>query len=153
VSPKQKQRLLFVGLLVVGIGTAAALALYALQENVAYFFSPSEVQAGKSPAQRNFRLGGLVEKGSLQKEGDGLTIHFTVTDGPASVPVTYHGLLPDLFREGQGIVAFGRMDGGDFRAEEVLAKHDEKYMPPEAAEALRRAATDGAPLMAQEEAR
>jgi len=142
MSPKQKQRLLFVGVLIVGIGSAAALALSALRENVAYFFSPSEVQAGKSPAQHHFRLGGLVEKGSVKKESDGLTVHFAITDGPASVPVTYRGLLPDLFREGQGIVALGRMDGKDFRAEEVLAKHDEKYMPPEAAQALRQASAE-----------
>jgi cytochrome c-type biogenesis protein CcmE len=139
VSPKQKQRLAFVLILVVGVGSAAALALSALGENVAYFFSPSEVQAGKSPAMRNFRLGGLVERGSVKKEGDGLTVHFIITDGAASVPVTYRGLLPDLFREGQGIVAFGRMDGTHFTADEVLAKHDENYMPPEAAQALRNA--------------
>jgi cytochrome c-type biogenesis protein CcmE len=139
MSPKQKQRLAFVLILVLGVGAAAALALTALDENVAYFFSPSEVQAGKSPVMRNFRLGGLVEQGSVRKEGDGLTVHFTITDGVAAVPVTYHGLLPDLFREGQGIVAFGQMDGARFSADEVLAKHDENYMPPEAAQALRNA--------------
>jgi len=139
MSPKQKQRLAFVVALVIGVGAAAALALTALDENVAYFFSPTEVQAGKAPTARSFRLGGLVESGSLAKTGDGLTVHFTVSDGGARVPVTYRGLLPDLFREGQGIVAFGRMEAGRFTADEVLAKHDENYMPPEAAHALQQA--------------
>lgn len=140
MTPKRTQRLLLIAGLVVGVGTAATLAALAFRENMLFFFAPAQVQAGDAPVGRNFRLGGLVADGSVQRVGDGLTVDFTVTDGAASVPVRYTGLLPDLFREGQGVVALGRLDAdGRFAAEEVLAKHDENYMPPEVAEALKTA--------------
>ena len=133
------KRLAFVVIGLAGLGVAAALVLNALNSNLALFISPSEVKAGKAPADRAFRLGGLVEKGSLQRENDGLTVHFVVTDNAESIQVTYTGILPDLFREGQGVVAQGRLeDGKHFKATEVLAKHDEKYMPPEVAAALKK---------------
>lgn len=140
MTPKRSQRLLLVGLLVVGVGLAATLASLAFRENMLFFFAPSQVHAGDAPLDRNFRLGGLVAAGSVTRAGDGLTIDFTVTDGAASVPVRFTGLLPDLFREGQGVVAMGKLDAdGRFTAEEVLAKHDENYMPPEVAAALKAA--------------
>lgn len=140
MTPKRTQRLLLIVGLVIGVGTAAALAALAFRENMLFFFAPAQVQAGGAPVGRNFRLGGLVADGSVKRAGDGLTVDFVVTDGAASVPVRYTGLLPDLFREGQGVVALGRLDAdGRFAAEEVLAKHDENYMPPEVAEALKTA--------------
>jgi cytochrome c-type biogenesis protein CcmE len=139
MSPKQKRRLILASLLVGGIGGALALALTAFRENILFFYSPSEVVAGKVPAQAAFRLGGLVTTGSLKREADGLTVRFTVTDTAQSVPVRFRGILPDLFREGQGVVAHGRLSGDVFDADEVLAKHDENYMPPEAADAVKKA--------------
>jgi cytochrome c-type biogenesis protein CcmE len=140
MTPKRTQRLLLITGLVAGVCIAATLAALAFRENMLFFFAPAQVQAGDAPVGRNFRLGGLVTDGSLQRGGDGLTVDFTVTDGAATVPVRYTGLLPDLFREGQGVVALGHLDAdGRFVAEEVLAKHDEKYMPPEVAEALKTA--------------
>lgn len=137
MNPKRKQRLIIVALIVLGVGAATALVLTAFSENLLFFYSPSQVLAAEAPVNRNFRLGGLVEEGSLRREGDGLTVRFVVTDLKASTPVVYTGILPDLFREGQGIVALGRLGpDGVFTAEEVLAKHDENYMPPEVAEAL-----------------
>jgi cytochrome c-type biogenesis protein CcmE len=125
------------------LGVATALVLSAFRDNLVFFYSPSQVAAGEVPAQRSFRLGGLVEDGSLQRAGDGLDVRFVVTDRAQSVPVVYRGALPDLFREGRGVVAQGRLEGGGvqrrFVAAEVLAKHDENYMPPEAAQALRQA--------------
>lgn len=127
-------------LIVVGLAAltgAAALILNALQSNINHFFSPTEVIANAAPKDRSFRLGGLVEKGSVQREDDGLTVHFRVTDNAEIVPVIYTGILPDLFREGEGVVAQGKIGrDGVFMADEVLAKHDETYMPPEVAEAL-----------------
>jgi len=121
-------------------GVAVALVLNAFRSNLVFFFSPSQVAAHEAPTLRTFRLGGLVEPGSLRREGDGLTVRFIVTDTARTVPVVYHGLLPDLFREGKGVVANGRLGGdGVFVAQEVLAKHDENYMPPEAADALKKA--------------
>ncbi len=121
----------------VGLGLVAALVLNAMKGSISYFFSPTEVAEGKAPPNHVFRLGGLVEKGSLKREGDGLTVHFTVTDTAKSIQVAYTGILPDLFREGQGMIAQGKMGpGGEFVADEVLAKHDENYMPPEVAKAL-----------------
>ena len=140
LNAKRKRRLMMVGLLVVGVGIAAALALSAFRENILYFYSPTEVLSGEAPAGHKFRLGGLVVEGSVRRETDGLTVHFGLTDTAKEIPVMYSGILPDLFREGQGIVAHGRLDeGGVFVADEVLAKHDENYMPPEVAAALENA--------------
>ena len=137
LNAKRKRRLMMVGLLVVGVGIAAALALSAFRENILYFYSPTEVLSGEAPAGHKFRLGGLVVEGSVRRETDGLTVHFGLTDTAKEIPVMYSGILPDLFREGQGIVAHGRLDeAGVFVADEVLAKHDENYMPPEVAAAL-----------------
>ena len=122
-------------------GAATALTLNAFRSNLVFFFSPTQIAAKEAPVAQVFRLGGLVERGSIQRERDGMTIRFIVTDTARGVPVVYHGLLPDLFREGKGVVARGRLgEDGVFVANEVLAKHDENYMPPEAADALRRAA-------------
>jgi cytochrome c-type biogenesis protein CcmE len=140
MTPKRKQRLMFVALIVIGIGAAVALALSAFQENLLYFYTPSQVADGEAPKGRAFRVGGLVEAGSVTRESDGLTVHFTVTDTAKSIPITYKGILPDLFREGQGIVAMGRLGVNDeFVADEVLAKHDENYMPPEVGDAIKKA--------------
>lgn len=135
----RKRRLLFVLLGLAAVSIATALVLNALNSNVMFFYSPSQIQAGEAPRNAAFRLGGLVEAGSVRRaQGGGLDVHFTVTDGAHSIPVRYRGLLPDLFREGKGVVAAGRLqDGLVFVATEVLAKHDENYMPPEAAAALK----------------
>lgn len=136
MSPRQR-RGLAVGLIVLLVGAAAALVLSAFRQNLVFFFSPSQVQAGEVPQGRAFRLGGLVEAGSLQRSADGLDTRFIVTDEVQRVAVQYRGLLPDLFKEGKGVVAQGRLsEAGHFVADEVLAKHDENYMPPEAARAL-----------------
>ncbi|VAW87031.1 Cytochrome c-type biogenesis protein CcmE, heme chaperone [hydrothermal vent metagenome] len=119
------------------IGIAAALVLNVFQSNMVFFFSPTQVMANEAPVDRPFRLGGLVKEGSIVRQNDGLTVNFIVTDHAVDMPVVYVGILPDLFREGQGVVTQGRLEGGNlFRANEVLAKHDETYMPPEVAEAL-----------------
>ena len=139
MKPRTKRGLAILGGLAT-LGAAAALVLNAFQSNLVFFFSPSQVAAHEAPRERSFRLGGLVEEGSIQRDATGLTVHFVVTDLAQTVPVSYTGLLPDLFKEGKGVVAQGKLDaGGVFRAEQVLAKHDENYMPPEAAEALARA--------------
>lgn len=136
----RKRRLLFIGLGLAAVSVTTALVLNALNSNVMFFYSPTQIQAGEAPRQATFRLGGLVESGSLKRGGDGLDVHFVVTDLAHSIPVSYRGLLPDLFREGKGVVVSGRMqDGAGFTATEVLAKHDENYMPPEAAAALKKA--------------
>lgn len=123
-----------------GVSVATVLFLTAFQDNLLYFYSPAEIQAGKAPANRSFRIGGLVVTGSVKRERGTLAVQFDLTDNSATVPVSYNGILPDLFREGQGIVAMGKINtGGTFIAEEVLAKHDEKYMPPEVADALKAA--------------
>ena len=123
-----------------GLGVAVALVLNAFQSNLVFFFTPSQVAANEAPLNRNFRVGGLVEPGSLRREKDGLTVHFKVTDSAKTIPVVYTGLLPDLFREGKGVVCQGRVGpDGVFKASEILAKHDENYMPPEAAQALKNA--------------
>ena len=135
----RRQRMILIGLVVAGVAVSAAFALQAFRENVLFFFSPSEVVAGEAPIQRGFRLGGMVLDGSVQREPGSLRVDFVVTDFANSIPVHYTGVLPDLFGEGQGVVARGRiMEDGSFMAEEVLAKHDENYMPPEVAEALER---------------
>jgi cytochrome c-type biogenesis protein CcmE len=134
-----------IGLGLVALALAAALVLNAFQSNLVFFFTPTQVVNGDVPQGRSFRIGGMVEKGSLTREGDGLTVHFIVTDMAKRVPVTFKGILPDLFKEGKGAVAQGQLGAdGTFLASEVLAKHDENYMPPEAAEALARAKAAGA---------
>ena len=142
MKPRHK-RLTFILVGVAGVAVAAALVLNAFRSNIVFAFSPSEVVAGKVPHDRNFRLGGLVKEGSIQRGNDGLTVHFVVTDLAQNVEVTYKGILPDLFKEGTGAVSLGKMGpDGVFHAQEVLAKHDEKYMPPEAARALKEAKKD-----------
>jgi cytochrome c-type biogenesis protein CcmE len=132
------------------LGIALTLIFKAFNSNMVFFFSPSDIQAKQAPADRVFRLGGLVEQGSLQREDDGLTVHFIVTDNANTIPVTYTGILPDLFREGQGVVAQGKLEAnGVFKASEVLAKHDETYMPPEVADALEKAKKQTSASMAQ----
>lgn len=122
------------------LGAATALVLAATRDNLVFFYSPSDLQGRTLPADRAVRLGGLVEENSLERAADGVTVRFRITDRAHAVPVVYRGLLPDLFREGQGVVAQGRLAGdGSFVATEVLAKHDETYMPPEVAAALKRA--------------
>jgi cytochrome c-type biogenesis protein CcmE len=123
-----------------GIGIAAALILNAFQSNLVFFFSPTQVARGEAPTDRAFRIGGLVEVGSVKREVDGLTVRFVVTDTAKSMPVVYKGILPDLFKEGKGVVAEGKLGAdGVFTSTQVLAKHDENYMPPEAAHALEQA--------------
>jgi cytochrome c-type biogenesis protein CcmE len=137
VTPTRKRRLIAVLLILAGVGIASTIAFYSLQENLLYFQSPSEVADQAMPAGRQFRLGGLVKPGTVNRTGDGLTTQFVVTDGPAELEVQYVGILPDLFREGQGVIARGALNAqGSFDATEVLAKHDENYMPPEVADAL-----------------
>lgn len=121
---------------VVALSAAMLFVLNAFRSNIVFFFSPTEVIEGKVPVDKTVRIGGLVENGSVKKSPDGLKVEFVVTDLKNRIPVYYEGILPDLFREGQGVVAQGRLEGGRFLAREVLAKHDEKYMPPEAAKAL-----------------
>ena len=126
------------------LGIASALVLNAFQSNLVFFFSPSQIAANEAPRDRNFRVGGLVQEGSIQRQPGGLTINFVVTDLAKTIPVSYTGLLPDLFREGKGVVAQGKLGAdGVFRADQVLAKHDENYMPPEAADALKKAQAGG----------
>lgn len=137
MNPKRKRRLTFVVLIVIGVGIAVGLMVTAFQQNMMYFITPSEVVAGTVPEGRTIRLGGLVSEGSLKRENDGLTVNFKVNDAANEIPVRYTGILPDLFREGQGIIAMGKVNtNGLFIADEVLAKHDENYMPPEVMEAL-----------------
>ena len=130
--------MIFVGVVLIGVAVATALALTAIGENMLYFYSPSQIAAGEAPRGHDVRIGGLVVDGSVARQANGLDVRFELTDTSAAVPVTYTGILPDLFREGQGIVALGKIgDDGVFQAREVLAKHDENYMPPEVAEALK----------------
>lgn len=140
INKKHKKRLILIFVMLIGISAAVALAVTAFRENMLYFFSPSQVMAGEAPTTRSIRLGGMVTKGSVQRASDSLLIKFSVTDYKHTVKVEYTGILPDLFREGQGIVAIGTMrTDGTFLADEVLAKHDENYMPPEVADALEKA--------------
>jgi cytochrome c-type biogenesis protein CcmE len=139
MKPRHK-RIAAIAVGVVALGVATALVLSAFNENLVFFFTPSQIVAHEAPQGRTFRIGGMVEKGSVRRQADGVTVQFIVTDTAKSIPVTYKGSLPDLFREGKGVVAQGRLGAdGVFRANEVLAKHDENYMPPEAAEAVKRA--------------
>jgi cytochrome c-type biogenesis protein CcmE len=133
----RQRRMVLVGLILLGVAGAVTFALTAFKENMLYFYTPSDLTAGKAPQNRSFRLGGMVTEGSFKREPGSLTAQFVLTDYANNVTVSYTGVLPDLFREGQGIVARGRLtDDGQFVAEEVLAKHDENYMPPDVAEAL-----------------
>lgn len=139
MKPRSK-RLVLVSGGVALLCAAAALVLSAFQENLVFFHTPTEVAAGKAPTGKAFRIGGLVEGGSIQREADGITVRFVITDTAQSIPVAYKGTLPDLFKDGKGAVVQGRLEAdGLFRATEVLAKHDENYMPPEAAHALEQA--------------
>ena len=138
MKPARKQRLTLIGLMVLGIGVAVGFGLKAFNENIMFFFAPAEVIAGKAPSDALFRLGGMVVEGSVTRPGNDLTVQFDLTDYDKTVTVVYTGILPDLFREGQGIISSGRLrSDGVFAADEVLAKHDENYMPPEIAESLK----------------
>lgn len=136
----RKQKFALIMLAVLALSGATLLILNAFQSNIVFFLSPTEIAEGKAPANATFRVGGLVEAGSVIRGDDGLSVSFKITDTIKSVLVHYKGILPDLFREGQGVVVQGKLQGQDFHAEQVLAKHDEKYMPPEAAAALEQAA-------------
>ena len=137
MKPRNKRMAIAAGILL-AVGAAAALVLSAFQSNLVFFYSPSQIALNEAPINRTFRLGGLVEAGSVQREG--VRVRFVVTDTAKTVPVQFEGILPDLFKEGKGVVAQGQLRDGIFVAKEVLAKHDENYMPPEAAQALKNAA-------------
>ena len=148
----RRRRMALVALIVVGVGIAGTLALRAFRENVMFYFDPTKVAAGAVKPGQRFRLGGMVVKGSLQRTPGTLNVSFVVTDFQHSVPVRYASVLPDLFREGAGMVAYGRLDGsGTFVADEVLAKHDEKYMPPELAKSLKAGQAAAAAAAAREQ--
>ena len=137
MTPTRKRRLIAVLVIIAGVGLAAIVAFNALQENMLFFVSPNDVEEQSLPTGKRFRLGGLVAMDSVTRADDSLAVMFVVTDGLASIDVRYDGILPDLFREGQGIIAIGELSpDGHFEAAEVLAKHDENYMPPEVADAL-----------------
>ena len=139
MKPRHK-RFMWIALGLLVIAVATTLVLRAFNSNLVFFFTPTEIVAKKAPQDRAFRLGGLVTAGSLKRNADGLTVRFDVTDTAQTIPVSFTGILPDLFKEGKGVVAQGKLGpGGIFMASEVLAKHDENYMPPEAAEALKKA--------------
>ena len=150
MKPRHKRALAIVAG-VATLGVATALVLNAFQSNLVFFFSPTQVASKEAPRDRAFRVGGLVETGSLQRDPNGLTVRFVVTDTAQTVPVSYTGMLPDLFQEGKGVVAQGKLGpDGVFMAEQVLAKHDENYMPPEAAEALAKAKQGQMPSLQQQ---
>ncbi len=137
---RRHKRLTFIFVGLAGLGIAAYLVANAFRNNLVFFFSPTQVAAKEAPVDRTFRIGGLVQEGTLKRDGDGLTVRFTVTDTAANVPVVYRGILPDLFKEGRGCVAQGKIGpDGVFQADQVLAKHDENYMPPEAGQAIDKA--------------
>ncbi|MEN5301399.1 cytochrome c maturation protein CcmE [Pseudomonas sp. TWI628] len=138
MNPQRKKRLFIILGLLAGVAVAVGFALSALQQNINLFYTPTQIANGEAPLDTRIRAGGMVEKGSVQRSSDSLDVRFVVTDFNKSVPITYRGILPDLFREGQGIVALGKLNGdGVVVADEVLAKHDEKYMPPEVTKALK----------------
>jgi len=140
MNPTRRRRLWMVALIVAGAAVATALTLAALNQNLQHFFSPSDVRAGMAPKDHTFRLGGIVEEGSVKRASDSLKVEFTITDRFQTMPVHYEGILPDLFKEGQSVVTTGAMrPDGSFGAREVLAKHDENYMPKEVADAIARA--------------
>jgi len=137
MNPKRKQRLILVLFLVFGFASVVGLVLFALQENINLFYNPTQIAEGEAPEGARIRAGGMVVDGSIKRDDSSLLVNFELTDFNASIPVEYTGILPDLFREGQGIVAMGNVDAnGVFQADEVLAKHDENYMPPEVQDAL-----------------
>ena len=137
---KRHKRITFIVASLAALGLAAWLVLGAFRQNLVFFFSPTQVATKEAPVNKTFRIGGLVENGSLKRETDGLTIRFTVTDTANTIPVVYKGIMPDLFKEGRGCVAQGRIGSdGVFYADQIMAKHDENYMPPEAASALNKA--------------
>lgn len=141
MKPRQK-RLLFILAGIAAVGLAVSLVLNALDKNVSLYFTPTQVFNNEAPHGRSFRIGGLVEEGSVKREADGLTVNFVITDTSKQIPVVYKGILPDLFKEGKGVVAQGKVGpDGIMHADEVLAKHDENYMPPEAADAIKKATT------------
>ncbi len=156
MSPLQRKRLVLVLLLLSGVAVAVALVLFALNQNMNAFYSTTQIALGQAPIGKTIRVGGLVESGSVQRASDSLKVHFKLTDTQHSLKVQYEGILPDLFREGQGIVARGRLQAdGTVVAEEVLAKHDENYVPPEVADSLKKAGVwqhmqDGAPPPAKQ---
>ncbi len=140
MNPKRRQRLVLVLFVLAGVGVAVGLTMYALSENINLFYTPSQIAAGEAPEGVRIRGGGLVVPGSVQRDPESLRVQFALTDREAEIRVAFDGILPDLFREGQGIIALGRVDaGGVLQAEEVLAKHDENYMPPEVQSALEKA--------------
>lgn len=130
MKPKN-QRLVLVAAAVAALFLAVLLAMWGLKDRASYFYTPADIVAGKAPQGQAMRLGGMVERGSIKRQSDGVSIRFAVTDGQASTPVTYRGIVPDLFREGSGAVAEGRLENGTFVADTILAKHDERYMPPQ----------------------
>ena len=137
---RRHKRIAFIFVGLAGLGVAAYLVANAFRNNLVFFFSPTQVAAKEAPVDRTFRIGGLVQEGTLKRDPDGLTVRFTVTDTAANVPVVYKGILPDLFKEGRGCVAQGKIGpDGVFQADQVLAKHDENYMPPEAGQAIDKA--------------
>lgn len=140
MKPRQK-KFVYIIVALVALGAAVGLVLFALKDNVSLFFTPTQVHNKEAPQGRNFRVGGLLQEGSVKRQSDGVTVHFVITDNAQSIPVIYKGILPDLFKEGKGVVAQGKIQADNiFHAEEVLAKHDENYIAPEAAEALKQAA-------------
>ena len=137
MTPTRKRRLISVSLILLVLAAAAGVTMWSLQQNLLFFQSPAQLAEQPMPPGRSFRLGGLVKPGSVARDDNSLAVNFTVTDGQAEVPVQFNGILPDLFREGKGVIAIGALDdSGTFAAEDVLAKHDENYMSPEVAEAL-----------------
>jgi len=145
MTPVRRKRLIIVVLILAGVGVAAALGLQAFRKNLLYYFTPAQVVAGDAHPGERFRMGGLVAMGSVKRTPGSMTVHFTLTDMQKSIPVVYTGILPDLFREGQGIVVYGTLDKhGLFMAQQVLAKHDAKYMPPEVAAAIKKAKAEQA---------
>ena len=139
MKPRQK-RFVFIAIVIAGVSLAVGLVLYALRGNVNLYFTPTQVFNHEVPHGRSFRIGGLVEEGSIKRAADGLTVNFVITDTYKSIPVVYKGILPDLFKEGKGVVAQGKVEtDGVMHADEVLAKHDENYMPPEATDAMEKA--------------
>jgi len=140
MHPQRKQKLLIILFMLGGISLAVTLMLVALKENINLFYTPSQIAEGEAPKHRTIRAGGMVVEGSVRRADDDLTVRFDVSDGNSSVTLSFTGILPDLFREGQGIVAMGKInESGEFIASEVLAKHDENYMPPEVADAMEKA--------------
>lgn len=146
MNPKRKQRLMAVGLIVFGVSSAIGLAAYALRSNIDLFFNPSQIATGEAPLAKRIRIGGMVVEDSVRRDPESLQVQFALTDYKNTVTVSYTGILPDLFKEGQGIVTSGELNGaGVFEATEVLAKHDENYMPPNVQRALDKAHESGGP--------